>query len=118
MIIGYARTSTIEQIAGLDAQVRDLNVAGIERLFSEQTSSVGPRKALDEALDFAREGDAMVVTKLDRLARSVADLTSIIMRLDRKKVSLRILTMGGGYSRHGDTYRPLDCKHAGGYRAV
>ena len=96
MIIGYARTSTIEQVAGLDAQVRDLQVAGVERLFKEQTSSVGPRTALAEALDFAREGDALVVSKLDRLARSVADLTAIIMRLDRKKVSLRILTMGGG----------------------
>ena len=96
MIIGYGRTSTVEQTAGLDAQVRDLKAAGVEKLFQEQTSSIGPRGVLDAAMDFARDGDVLIVTKLDRLARSVADLASIIRRLDEKGVSLRILTMGGG----------------------
>lgn len=94
MIIGYARTSTTEQVAGLEAQERDLKAAGAERLFKEQTSSVGERAELEAAIDFAREGDALVVTKLDRLARSVSHLAGLVQRLERKKVSLRILAMG------------------------
>ncbi len=94
MIIGYARTSTTEQVAGLEAQERDLRQAGADRLFSEQTSSIGERKELESALDFAREGDTLVVTKLDRLARSVAHLVEIVERLNAKKVGLRILAMG------------------------
>ncbi len=93
MIIGYARTSTTDQKTGLEAQERDLKAAGVERLFSEQTSATGPRKALNEAMDFARDGDVLVVTKLDRLARSVADLVKITETLKAKKVALRILSM-------------------------
>src|ERR1700722_7964065 len=94
MLIGYARVSTVEQDAGFEAQERDLKAAGIQRMFSERTSAVGQRKALEEALDFAREGDAIVVTKLDRLARSVADLVRFVERLTKKGVGLRILAMG------------------------
>jgi DNA invertase Pin-like site-specific DNA recombinase len=94
MLIGYARVSTAEQDAGFEAQERDLKAAGVQRMFSERTSAVGQRKALEEALDFAREGDAIVVTKLDRLARSVADLVRIVERLTKKGVGLRILAMG------------------------
>lgn len=94
MLIGYARTSTAEQVAGLEAQERDLRAAGAERLFAEQTSAVGPRAALEEAIDFAREGDTLVVCKLDRLARSVAHLLQIVERLNEKGVALRILAMG------------------------
>ncbi len=94
MIIGYARTSTIKQVAGLEAQQRELSAAGVERVFAEQTSSVGPRKALEDALDFVRNGDVLVVTKLDRLARSVRDLVAIVDRIERKSASLRILAMG------------------------
>ena len=93
-MVGYARTSTVEQQAGLEAQGRDLKAAGVEKLFSEQTSALGPRRALEQAIDFAREGDAIVVTKLDRLARSVADLVRIVERLTEKGVALRILAMG------------------------
>ena len=50
------RTSTVEQVAGLEAQQRELSAAGVERVFAEQTSSVGPRKALEDALDFVRNG--------------------------------------------------------------
>jgi DNA invertase Pin-like site-specific DNA recombinase len=94
MIIGYARTSTVEQKAGIEAQERDLKAAGVERLFREQTSSVAHRKSLEDAIEFAREGDTVVVTKLDRLARSVANLCDIQRRLDAKGVALRILSMG------------------------
>jgi DNA invertase Pin-like site-specific DNA recombinase len=96
MLIGYARTSTADQDAGLDAQVRDLEGAGCERVFSEQVSSVsGDRPQLAAALDFAREGDVLVVSKPDRLARSTADLLSIVSRLEAKGVALRVLSMGG-----------------------
>ncbi len=93
LILGYARTSTTEQIAGLEAQERDLQAAGVERIFREQTSSVGARAQLDAALDYLRDGDALVVTKIDRLARSVADLCAIVARIERKGASLRILAM-------------------------
>ena len=62
MIIGYGRTSTIEQVAGLEAQIRDLKAAGAGKLFSENVSSVAPRKQLGAAIEFAREGDTLVVT--------------------------------------------------------
>lgn len=94
VLIGYARTSTVEQKAGLEAQERDLKAVGVSKLFHEQTSSVAVRKRLEDAIDYAREGDVLVVTKLDRLARSVADLTGIVSRLEAKGVSLRILSMG------------------------
>ncbi len=96
MIIGYARTSTVDQTAGLEAQERDLKAAGCEKLFVEQVSSVDviARVKLAEALDFLREGDVLVVTKLDRLARSVAHLLEVLERLAAKGASLRILAMG------------------------
>lgn len=95
MLVGYARTSTVEQEAGLEAQHRDLAAAGCERVFAERVSSVGRREQLDEALAFIREGDTLVVAKPDRLARSVADLLGIVARLEGKGVALRVLSMGG-----------------------
>lgn len=94
MLIGYARTSTLEQEAGLEAQLRDLQALGCEKVFQEQTSSIGPRKVLEETLEFARAGDTLVVTKLDRLARSVSHLGSIIDALEAKGVALRIINLG------------------------
>jgi DNA invertase Pin-like site-specific DNA recombinase len=94
MIVGYARTSTVEQIAGFEAQERDLRAAGVEKVFAEQVSSVAERGHLEAALDYVRNGDVLVVTKLDRLARSIRDLCSIVDRLTAKGVSLRILGMG------------------------
>ncbi len=93
MFIGYSRTSTTEQIAGLEAQDRELKAAGAERIFTEQVSSVAPRKALEEAIYYAREGDVLCVTKLDRLARSVAHLCELVARLRAKGVALRILNL-------------------------
>jgi DNA invertase Pin-like site-specific DNA recombinase len=95
MLVGYARTSTVEQTAGLEAQERDLKAAGTERLFSERVSSVAKRDALEAALDFVRENDTLLVSKPDRLARSTADLLGIIDRLERKGVGLVVLSMGG-----------------------
>ena len=96
MLIGYARTSTLDQKASIEAQARDLTAAGCERLFSEQVSSVdlANREQLTQALDFIREGDALVITKLDRLARSVGHLLSIMDTIKAKGADLRILNMG------------------------
>ncbi|HNG47619.1 MAG TPA: recombinase family protein [Agitococcus sp.] len=94
MIVGYARTSTIEQIAGFESQLLALKKAGCEKIYQEQVSSVGNRVQLDAAMEFVREHDTLVVTKLDRLARSMKDLMDIIQELDRKKVGLRILDLG------------------------
>lgn len=95
MLVGYARVSTIDQDAGLDVQLRELGAAGCEKVFSEKVSSVAAKRPqLEAALDFLREGDALVVTRLDRLARSVAHFVEINQRLERKKVALRVLSMG------------------------
>lgn len=94
MIVGYARTSTIEQVAGLEGQIKSLFSSGCEKIFKEQVSSISERDELKKALDFVREGDVFVVDKLDRLARSTADLLKISQALENKKVSLRILNLG------------------------
>ncbi len=95
MLVGYGRTSTIDQEAGIQAQERDLSAAGCDKLFIEQVSSVGKRQQLDAALDYVRDGDTLVVTKLDRLARSVPDLLAMVVRLEGKNVALRVLAMSG-----------------------
>lgn len=94
-IIGYARTSTIDQTYGLAAQLRDLEEAGCEKVFQEQVSSVDRnRPELERALEYARDGDVFVVTKLDRLARSMPDLVRIRDTLQAKGVTLKILALG------------------------
>jgi DNA invertase Pin-like site-specific DNA recombinase len=94
MHIGYARTSTVDQVAGFDSQVEALTNQGCERLFKEQVSSVAERKQLDEAISFARSGDVFVVTKLDRLARNTQHLLEIVQTLDSKGVALKVLNLG------------------------
>ena len=95
MIVGYCRTSTSDQVAGLEAQQRDLSVAGAERLFCEQVSSIAKREQLRECLAFLRAGDTLIVTKPDRLARSTAELLAIVADLTRRDIGLTILSMGG-----------------------
>jgi DNA invertase Pin-like site-specific DNA recombinase len=84
----------LHQDAGLDAQLRTLKDLGCEKIFSEKVSSVQDRAKLDAAIEYCREGDVFAVTKLDRLARSVADLCRIVAELRRKGVALRILDLG------------------------
>lgn len=105
MLVGYGRTSTVEQKAGLHAQERDLRNAGAEKMFFEQVSSVAQRAQLEAALEYVREGDTLVVTKVDRLARSTIHLWKIVEKLEDKKVGLRILNFGG---REIDTQSPTD----------
>ena len=94
MKIGYARTSTLEQTAGFETQIAALEKTGCEKLFKEQVSSIGKRTQLDTALDFIREGDTLVVTKLDRLARSVRHLGEITDHITHKKANLQIIDLG------------------------
>src|SRR4051794_14191609 len=95
MLVGYARTSTFDQIAGLEGQIAQLTATGCTKVFSEQVSSVADRPQLDAALDFVREGDVLVSVRLDCLARSTPDALSIVGRLEAKGVSLRLMDFGG-----------------------
>jgi DNA invertase Pin-like site-specific DNA recombinase len=92
--IGYGRTSTLDQRAGMEAQLCDLRAAGCEKIFHEQVSSVEKRPQLEACLDFIREGDTLVVAKLDRLARSTQHLLEIADRVKSKGAALHILNLG------------------------
>ena len=95
-LVGYARTSTLDQTAGIEAQVRELLALGCDKIFREQVSSVDmPERAqLAEAIAYLREGDVLVVTKLDRLARSVRHLLDVLKDVTDKGASLRIIGLG------------------------
>jgi len=91
--IGYARVSTAEQNA--DGQHDALTAAGCDRTFTEIASGkLARRPQLDAALDYARPGDVLVVTKLDRLGRSVAHLVELAADLGRRGLDLRVLHQG------------------------
>lgn len=95
MLLGYARTSTLDQKAGFEGQLRDLEAVGCEKVYKEQVSSVDVRKRLEleRAIDQLRDGDSLIVTKLDRLARSVPHLLELLETILGKQASLRILDM-------------------------
>lgn len=95
MLVGYCRTSTTEQVAGFEDQQVQLAETGCSKIFAEQISSVAKRDQLEAALEFVREGDSLIVTRLDRLARSTRDFLEIIDRLHSKGVALRVLDFGG-----------------------
>ena len=92
MRVGYARVSSLGQ--KLDVQLDKLS--DCDRIFHEKVSagSTNLRLELQKALDFVRDDDVFVVTKLDRLARSVIDLSIIVQRLEEKKVDLVVLDQG------------------------
>ena len=90
MKVGYSRTSSLQQVGGLEVQVQTLQDFGCEKIFSEQvsgTSTIG-RDKLRECLDFVREGDELVITRVDRIARSVLDLQLIVKELTEKGVNI------------------------------
>lgn len=91
MQVGYARVSTQGQ--SLDNQTQRLKERGCTKFFTEKYSgrSADGRKQLKLALGFVREGDSLVVTKLDRLARSATDLGNIAKQLEAKDVDLVVL---------------------------
>jgi DNA invertase Pin-like site-specific DNA recombinase len=94
MLIGYARTSTVDQQAGFEAQLVELNAYGCERTYQEQVSAVATRTQLEAAIDMLREGDKLVVTKLDRLARSVSHMGDLLEQIEAKGAGLVILSLG------------------------
>jgi DNA invertase Pin-like site-specific DNA recombinase len=91
MKIGYARVSSAGQ--SLENQIESLTKEGCEKIFREKASgkSAENREQLQVALDFVREGDVLVITKLDRLARSMIDLSQISKKLKEKHVGLKAL---------------------------
>ena len=88
MKYGYARVSTTDQ--DITIQIEALTNAGCETIRQEKVSgtSVQGRDELNTLLEFLREGDELVVTRIDRLARSVRDLQNIVFDLDKKGVVL------------------------------
>jgi DNA invertase Pin-like site-specific DNA recombinase len=100
-IIGYARVSSVGQ--SLDVQLEQLKAAGCEKVFSEKmtgTTTKG-RSQLALALDYVREGDVLIVTRMDRLSRSLTDLRLTVDQLTAKGVGFRALQQSGI-----DTTRP------------
>lgn len=89
MKIGYARVSSSGQ--NLESQIEALKKAGCEKIFQEKMSGrqSDNRTELQNALDFVREGDVFVVTRLDRCSRSVVDLHNILKQLSDKKVEFK-----------------------------
>lgn len=96
MLLGYARTSTTDQMAGFEAQKRDLKAAGCQEIIAEQVSAVVERAGLNQALQQLQPGDTLVVTKLDRLARSIPHLLEVLATLEAKQAHLVIISWGGG----------------------
>lgn len=93
MLLGYARVSTDEQTTRL--QMDALKAAGCDRTFSERASgAVADRPALAELLGHVRDGDTVVVWRLDRLGRSLPHLIEIVQKLEAAGVGLRSLTEG------------------------
>ena len=89
-IVGYARVSTGQQ--GYQTQLERLKAAGATKVFAEKLSGLDrERPQLAECLRYVREGDTLVVTKLDRLARSTADLYRIVTELADKGAGFKVL---------------------------
>ncbi len=91
MLVGYARVSTRDQNPAL--QLDALVAAGCERVFEETAGGARTdRPQLRAALDFLREGDTLMVWKLDRLARSTRQLIDTVEELRRREIGFRCLT--------------------------
>src|SRR3954452_14252871 len=91
MLIGYARVSTQDQVLALQQDA--LQQAGCKRIFSDTASGAKTeRPGLSEALDFLRDGDTLVVWKLDRLGRSLPHLVETVRGLHERDVGFKSLT--------------------------
>jgi len=92
-LIGYARVSTRDQHP--HAQTDALTAAGCDKVFTDHASgTLAKRPALEQALDYLRPGDTLVITKLDRLGRSVRNLKALADDLQQREVGLRALSQG------------------------
>lgn len=92
---GYARTSTLDQVAGFEDQVAKLQAAGCDTIFKEQVSAtdIDSRKQWAMLLDSVKPGDTIAVTKIDRAARSIKHMVEITSTLNDKGAAIRILDM-------------------------
>lgn len=90
-LVGYARVSTLDQ--DHTTQLERLQAAGCTKVFSEKKSGTSQegRTALDDCLNYIRGGDTLVITKIDRLARSARDLHNMVHDLDKRGVSIMAL---------------------------
>ena len=89
-LVGYARVSSVGQ--SLEVQHDKLNAAGCEEIFSEKRSGLeADRPRLTECLRYVRKGDILVISRIDRLARSAEHLLSLIRQLEDKGVALKVL---------------------------
>lgn len=90
MIVGYARVSTTDQ--NLEVQLDELKGHGCERIFTDKaTGATTDRAGLTDIMQFVREGDTLVVTRLDRFARSLTDLYALLEKLTGSGVSFHCL---------------------------
>ena len=90
MLVGYARVSTGSQ--SLEAQEAALRAAGAEKIFSEKVSGIiTDRRQLGKAINALREGDVLLVTRLDRLARSTRDLLNVLATVSEKGAGFKSL---------------------------
>lgn len=101
MQVGYARVSSEGQ--SLDIQMEALKAAGAEKVFAEKRSgtSAKDRQALHDAIEFVREGDTLIVTRLDRLARSCKDLHNTLAQLADKDVGFHCIQQSGVDTKSG-----------------
>jgi len=101
-IIGYARVSSTEQNYNL--QIDALKNAGCSKIFAEKKSgtSRSNRAELSLCLDYLRENDTLVITRIDRLARSLRDLQNLVYELKKENIEIRA------------TEQPIDTKTASG----
>lgn len=92
MKIGYARVSTHHQQDSLDAQKLALEGYGCKKIYADRISGASSsRPGLAAALDYAREGDSVVVTRLDRLGRSTVDILHTVQDLDTRGITIEAL---------------------------
>lgn len=105
-IVGYARVSSAGQ--NFTRQLEALEAAGCERIFQEKVSGAKRDRAqLDAALTYLREGDTLVCTSMDRLARSLPDLHAIVNELTGRGVAVQFLKEGQIYSQESDSVSKL-----------
>ena len=91
-IVGYARVSTTDQ--SLDIQIEQLKASGCEKIFSEKASgSKSDREQLNTLLEYVREGDTVICTKMDRIARSTKHLLDIVDRLKQQNIAFKVLNI-------------------------
>ena len=105
-IVGYARVSSAGQ--NLDRQLDVLRNVGCQKIFQEKTSGTArDREQLRAALTYLRDGDVLVCTSMDRLARSLPDLDSIVNELTERGVTVKFLKEAQSYSQDSDAVSNL-----------